>query len=167
MFLGPEPLWNVNSKILHNSFKILRQQFFLHQHQKSERDLPHGIFCKISYIHKIRLKADLEDGFNALKHEDIEYSEDEKERKLGRKESEEPLAGVHVGFQSHRLEVLPQVRQVLLYQPVQLVEPHLQLLEILPVVKLFFRRPDMKTNIENTIEAALSVLTRFVSLRPT
>ena len=112
-------------------------------------------------------QADLEDGFNALKHEDIEYSEDEKERKLGRKESEEPLAGVHVGFQSHRLEVLPQVRQVLLYQPVQLVEPHLQLLEILPVVKLFFRRPDMKTNIENTIEAALSVLTRFVSLRPT
>ena len=75
----------------------------------------------------------MEDGLNTLEHEDIEDSEDEEERELGREESEEPLRGEHVSLETNILEVLPQVGHVLLQQPVQLVEPQLQLLKVLSV----------------------------------
>ena len=48
----------------------------------------------------------LEDGVNALEHEDIKDPEDEEEWELGREEGEEPLAGVHVRLQPHMLEML-------------------------------------------------------------
>ena len=48
----------------------------------------------------------LEDGVNALEHEDVKDPEDEEEWELGREEGEEPLAGVHVCLQAHLLKVL-------------------------------------------------------------
>ena len=54
-------------------------------------------------MHKLR---NLEDGVNALEHEDIKDPEDEEEWELGREEGEEPLAGVHVRLQPHMLEML-------------------------------------------------------------
>ena len=52
------------------------------------------------------LSVNLEDGVNALEHEDIKDPEDKEERELCREEGEEPLAGVHVCLQSHMLEML-------------------------------------------------------------
>ena len=63
--------------------------------------------------------------FNSLQHENIQNSEHQEKWELSREECEEPLAGIHVGLQPHVLEVLPQVRQALLYQPVKLIKPQL------------------------------------------
>ena len=57
--------------------------------------------------------------------------EDQEEGELSREESQEPLAGVHVCLQPTLQEMLPQVWQPFLYQSVQLVEPQLELLEVL------------------------------------
>ncbi len=55
--------------------------------------------------------------------------EDEEERELGREEREEPLRRVHVRLDARLYQVVPQVAQVVLDQPVQLVQPQVQSLE--------------------------------------
>ena len=56
-------------------------------------------------MHKLSLR-NLEDGVNALEHEDVKDPKDEEEWELGGEEGEEPLAGVHVSLQPHVLEML-------------------------------------------------------------
>ena len=55
---------------------------------------------------KHSLSGNLEDGVNALEHEDVKDPEDEEEGELCREEGEEPLAGIHVRLQPHMLKML-------------------------------------------------------------
>ena len=45
---------------------------------------------------------------------DVEYSEDDGEGKLGGVDGEEPLRGIHVSLYTIGLEVLIEIRQILL-----------------------------------------------------
>ena len=129
MILGPEFLRNVDSKVFHDSLKVLSKKLFFHQHQQSQRDLK----VEISYqTSPTDFMTDLEDRLRALQHEHVQDSEDEEQRELGREQSQEPLRGEHVSLQADTLEMLKQVRHVLLYQSFQLVESQLKLLEVFP-----------------------------------
>ena len=75
------------------------------------------------------LSSDLKDGVHALAEEHVQNVEDEEERELGREEREEPLRRVHVRLDARLYQVVPQVAQVVLDQPVQLVQPQVQSLE--------------------------------------
>ena len=110
VLLGPQLLGDIDPEVFHDPLEVLGQQLLLDHHEEGERHLEY------------RLRA--------LEHEHVEDTEDEEEGELGGEEGEEPLGGEHVGLQPLLLEVVPQVGHALLQQPVQLVEPQLQLLKV-------------------------------------
>ena len=131
MLLRSESFRNVDSEIFHDALKILCKQLFFDHHQQRQGHLSRDL----NYYYKIFSKeqTNLEYCLHPLKHEHVQDSEHQEKGKLGREKGKEPLAGVHVGFKAHRLEMVPQVGKPLLYKPVQLIEPQLQLFKIFPI----------------------------------
>ena len=60
----------------------------------------------------------LEDCLDSLEHENIQDPEDKEERKLCRKESQEPLGSKHMSLETNLLEMVPQVGHILFQQSV-------------------------------------------------
>lgn len=105
----PASLGQRDPEVLQNPLEVEHPELALELRQESQRHL--------------------EQNLHPVEQEHVENVEHEVEREAGGEHGEEPLAGKHVRLDAVLLEVVVQLGQLVLYQPIQLIQMQIEILE--------------------------------------